>query len=529
MTARAVALTSVLLAAWCGLGRAAASAEAAQDGVTPSAALMALLSVTDDTGQPVIAPATRAYFDALPRRAHALAEAAVADEVITSAEHLGAILRLDLPATTLEIALGDRCFLCHSDPEVHWGDALLSPDPAAADLPPHMELRAAVQDTHFRRGLACAGCHGGDPMDPMGHDHVASWPANADRRRDDRSWIPGFCGRCHSDSAFMRRFDPGLPTDQLEKYHQSRHGVALAAGDSRAAQCVSCHGAHGIFGAKSPRSPVYPARVPETCGACHGDAAYMEGVQLPDGSPMPTNQVEEYRDSVHGRALLERGDVGAPACNDCHGNHAALPPDVASVSQVCRTCHARNGELFDGSKHKEAFVVRGWAECDVCHGKHAIARTSDAMLAPGPQSLCHGCHAEHAGGNPECDAAAAYFHESLIRLATAHDALGERAEHLARQGLDIEAIEGELSTLFDSLQQSRSYVHAFDRSEFDQAAADGRASIDHIADLEQAAQEELGQRRLGLLLAVTLIALLMLLLRIKLGRMESAARKAPRG
>lgn len=517
MTARTVALTSVVLTAWC----AQAPADAPRGAAAPAAAVTALLTATDESGRPVISSATRAYFDALPRRAQALAETAVDAEVITTAEHLGAILALDLAPATLELALGDRCFLCHSDPEVHWGDTLLSPDPAAADLPAHMALTAAVQDTHFRRGLACAGCHGGDPTDPMGHDHVASWPADAERRRDDRSWIPGFCARCHSDSAFMRRFDPGLPTDQLDKYHQSRHGIALAAGDSRAAQCVSCHGAHGIFGARSPRSPVYPVRVPETCGTCHGDAAYMAGVQLPDGSPMPTNQLEEYRDSVHGRALLERGDVGAPACNDCHGNHAALPPDVAAVAQVCRTCHARNGELFGGSKHKEVFVAHGWAECDVCHGKHAIAKTSDAMLAPGPHSLCHGCHAEHAGGNPECESTAAYFHESLMHLAAAHDTLGERAKHLAGRGLDVEAIEGELATLFDSLQHSRSYVHAFDRSEFDQVAAEGRASIGRIGELEEAAREELRRRRLGLLVAVTLIALLMLLLRIKLGRMEA--------
>jgi hypothetical protein len=55
-------------------------------------------------------------------------------------------------------------------------------------------------------------------------------------------------------------------------------------------------------------------------------------------------------------------------------------------------------------------------------------------------------------------------------------------------------------------------------------AAEGRASIQRIAILEAAAQDELRYRRLGLLLAVTLIALLMLLLRVKLRRMESATR-----
>jgi hypothetical protein len=475
--------------------------------------LTALFSATDDAGRPVVAPEARAYYEALPARARRLVETAVADEVITSAPHLGALLSLELSASLFELAMGDQCFVCHSDPEVHSGDTLFSPDPGAADRPRHMNLVSVVKDVHFRRGLSCAGCHGGDPTQPMAHDHPPSWPEDAESRRTDRRWIPAFCGRCHSDSAFMRQFDPALPTDQLEKFQQSRHGALLATGDSRAAQCVSCHGVHGIQSAKSPRSTVYPANVPETCAACHSDAKLM--------GAMPTDQLAQYRESVHGRALLERGDLGAPACNDCHGNHAAMPPDVASVSQICRTCHARNGSLFDGSKHKEAFVAHGWPECDVCHGKHAIAKTSDAMLAAEPGGLCEDCHAKYATGNPECAATAAYFHRELVGLATSHASFSERAEILARKGLDVDAMHERLATLFDGLQQSRSYVHAFDRSEFDQVATEARASVASLAALETAAETDLRYRRAGLLVAVVLIALLMLLLWIKLRRMET--------
>lgn len=514
-------VASVVAATWLGVARASEPAARAPDRPASSAALEKLLAAKGDDGQPLITPAARTYFDALPERARALVDRAAAEEVFTAPQHLGAILALEMPATTFEFAMSDRCFLCHSDPEVHSGPTLFASDPVGGGLPAHMALGAMVQDTHFRRGLACAGCHGGDPQDPMGHDFVASWPEDAQRRQDDRTWIPGFCGRCHSDSAFMRRFDPALPTDQVEKFHQSRHGMLIAAGDSRAAQCVSCHGVHGILGAKNPGSTVYPTRVPDTCGVCHSDAGYMAGFRLADGTPFPTDQVERYRRGVHGQALLERGDLGAPACNDCHGNHAAMPPEVASVAQVCRTCHARNGELFDGSTHKDAFVAHGWAECDVCHGTHDITKTSDAMLAPGPHSLCTDCHAEYATGNPECNATAAYFHESLVRLAASHETLADRAEQLARRGLDVEAIEGELSTLFDNLKQARSYVHAFDRSEFDQPAAAARASAARIGALEEAAHDELDYRRRGLLVAVSLLALLILLLRIKLRRMES--------
>ena len=80
------------------------------------------------------------------------------------------------------------------------------------------------------------------------------------KRREDRKWVPSFCASCHSDSAFMRQFDPDLPTDQFDKYKESRHGMTLLAGKNpRAAECTSCHGVHGIQGPSSPGSHVVRA------------------------------------------------------------------------------------------------------------------------------------------------------------------------------------------------------------------------------------------------------------------------------
>jgi hypothetical protein len=235
---------------------------------------------------------------------------------------------------------------------------------------------------------------------------------------------------------------------------------------------------------------------------------------------MPTNQFEQYRQSVHGQALLERGDLGAPACNDCHGNHAAMPPEVASVAQICRNCHVRNGTLFDGSRHKQVFESHGWPECDACHDKHAIQRTSDAMLAPGPTSVCEACHRQNASHNPECDATAAYFHGKLVHLASRHTAIGGQVEEFARLGLDTAPMSDELGKLRDTLKQARSYVHAFNRSEFDQVAGGGEENLTHLATLADEAKAELRFRYRGLFVAVGLLAFLMLLLWLKLRRLE---------
>jgi hypothetical protein len=345
------------------LALVAAEAAAEETGFAPSAALQALLSAPGEDGEALIGSEARAYFEGLPAQAKELFEAAASAGLLSDPDQLKEILGLDLPASKVELLMRDNCALCHTDPGAQDAETLFSSDPESGGSPPHLNLGEFVSDVHFRRGLSCAGCHGGDPDDDMMADEIYErWPA-APQRHEDRTWIPDFCARCHADPRFMRRFNPGLPTDQHAKYRESRHGMRLLGeGDSKAAQCVSCHGVHGIRGPRSPRSLVHPQNVPYICGRCHGDADYMRGYTTPDGKPLPTDQVADYESSVHGRALLVAGDLGAPACNDCHGNHAAIPPDVASVAEVCRTCHAGNGELFDGSNHKDAFEKYGWPE-----------------------------------------------------------------------------------------------------------------------------------------------------------------------
>lgn len=498
-------------------------ADAGTPEVDVSPELRALLEADGEDGAPVVSADDAAYLLAeLPAHARALVEAAVADEWITSAVHLRALLALRLSAAKIEVALEDNCLLCHTDPESQGENTLLTWSENGEADPGHMHLELFASDVHFRRGLSCAGCHGGDPEDDFGHEFVDEWPENMRARRQDRSWVPGFCGRCHADTAFMRGFNPGLPTDQLAKYRGSRHGILLLEGkDSRAAECTSCHGLHGIQGPSSPRSHVYPTRVPETCAACHSDAAMMAGLTRADGSPLPTDQFEAYRTSVHGRALLERGDLGAPACNDCHGNHAAMPPQIASVSQVCRNCHANNGTLFDGSRHKDAFEQHGWPECGSCHGKHAIAEPTDAQLAPEPGSMCASCHEEHARDNPNCSATASFFHDQITALVASHDWLESQSERLVHLGVDAQPILDELDVLADSLRTARTSVHAFERSEFEKAAAPGHEASARGKELLREARSELAHRALGLLIAGVFIAATMLALWLKLRALES--------
>ncbi len=512
--------TLLLFACVQALGSVEAVAEKAP--FTPSPELRALFSARGDAGEALIDADAVEYFEGLPAQAKGFFNRAVEAELMSEPSHLQEILGLDLPIGKLELLMRDNCVVCHTDPATQDLETLFSSDPESAGSPPHLNLKEFASDVHFRRGLSCAGCHGGAPDDDMMADEIYErWP-EAPARHEDRSWIAGFCARCHADPVFMRRFNPGLPTDQYAKYKESRHGLLLLGeGDSKAAQCVSCHGVHGIRGPRSPLSPVHPQQVPYTCGQCHADADYMRGYLTADGEPLPTDQLEDFERSVHGRALLERGDLGAPACNDCHGNHAAMPPDVASVSQVCRSCHAGNGELFDGSKHKQAFDENGWPECAKCHGNHAVAETDDSMLSEASNPLCYECHREYAADNPECTRTAEYFHASITTLADASQSLGESVHALAEKGLDVDPLSATVEELGDHLRQARSRIHTFEESEFDDVATLGRAAAEKGRQLIEAAEAEYRFRRNGLLVSLTFMVLLAVVIYLKIREIES--------
>ncbi|HUJ26537.1 MAG TPA: hypothetical protein VLW85_10990 [Myxococcales bacterium] len=455
--------------------------------------------------------------EALPERTRQLITDAADNMILGSATHLRILLSLDLPPQGMELVLQDNCILCHSDPGNVKPRVLFSPDPAKAGSNPLLNLKELVNDAHFRRGLSCAGCHGGTPKDESMSAEIATrWPKE-DVRHKDRTWIPDFCARCHSDPNFMRGFNPTMPTDQLAKYKDSKHGIlVLQQHDSNAAQCVSCHGVHGIRGPKSRNSTVNAQRIPDTCGKCHADPQHMAGYKLEDGSPIPTDQVALYKISVHGKALLEKNDLGAPACTGCHGSHAAMPPAVASVAQVCRRCHVINGQLFDGSKHKVAFEQHKWPECGQCHGKHGIQKPSDALIGDKAGNLCHECHAVYSKENQACDRTAASFRATLDELSSGRAEIAPLAEGLAEKGLDVEPLSRAVGELDEAMVQTRTRVHSFDLGTFQQAATPAKEALEKGRQSVATARADYRFRQRGLLLALGSIGLLAIGIALKL-------------
>lgn len=388
---------------------------------------------------------------------------------------------------------------------VSWqGQASPQSEPVDSCVSCHLELggdfatpvEQMKEGIHADARISCAGCHGGDPTsDDM---EVSMSPDSGFIGVPVREEIPQLCGRCHSDPEYIRQFNPRLPTDQLSRYQTSGHGRRLEQGDTRAATCVDCHGTHGILSARDARSPVYSLNIPATCGTCHADQQYME----PYG--IPTSQVSDYRQSVHGIALLDRGDQAAPACNDCHGNHGASPPGVPAVGFVCGQCHANNRELFQESPHQEIFSLLGLPECEACHGNHRIEHPTEAMLSPSEENVCLDCHAEDS--DPYMRSLAMYEQITNLRkqIASAEE-LVDRAE---QAGMLVTDAQFQLQDADDFLIQSHTMVHSLS-SERVQEVTDQGQKLANLAILEgNEALEELQFRRKGL--AVSLIFILML-------------------
>ncbi len=78
------------------------------------------------------------------------------------------------------------------------------------------------------------------------------------------------CSRCHASERISTKYR--LPSNRLETFLESYHGLSARFGSTRAANCASCHGAHLILPSTDPRSTIHPSQLTQTCGQCHPGA-----------------------------------------------------------------------------------------------------------------------------------------------------------------------------------------------------------------------------------------------------------------
>ncbi len=393
-------------------------------------------------------------------------------------------------------AAKDSCVECHSA----LPDALQAP------------ATAMQTDVHRRSGFSCASCHGGDPS--ADDQDAAMNRARGFVGRISRTQIPGLCAHCHSDANLMHKYAPQQRVDQYSLYQTSVHGKRIASGDSAAAVCTDCHGIHGIRGVKDGMSPVYPLRLPATCARCHADPQHMAKYKI------PTNQFAEYEKSVHWEAVEKRGDLSAPTCASCHGNHGATPPGVSSVAAVCGTCHVLMEELYNKSPHQPVFASMGAAGCAACHGNHAVLRTSTKMIA-GPNAVCSQCHEASSKGG----VAAANMGGQIQKLSAALDRSEEILGQAARSGMEVSEALLRENEGRESLVKARVAVHAFDPAAVEEPVKAGLKIASETYRAGEEAMHERQRRRIGLGFSLLTIAITVAGLRIAIKRLETPARQ----
>ncbi len=210
------------------------------------------------------------------------------------------------------------------------------------------------------------------------------------------------CLSCHLDN-------PGIRTKTspsagfISSYEHSVHGKALLGGNSKAANCVNCHSAHRVKPASDPTSTINRFNVPNTCGKCH------------------SNIEKEYKESIHGVAVLQKGSSDAPVCTTCHGEHNILnpsnplaPTSHANVSQeVCSRCHSsvalaekyglNPNRLSTFKESYHGLALQGGAtivaNCASCHGVHLILPPNDPRSSVYKGNLAKTCGKCHPGAN----------------------------------------------------------------------------------------------------------------------------------
>ncbi len=347
---------------------------------------------------------------------------------VTAAQVAVADTVYDAPYPVLQAANQDTtygCLICHAE-----------------------KRRSFTLGVHSERGMKCHDCHGGNP------DSFERATAHSGRflGNPDKFETIDLCSSCHSDANQMRQY--GIPADQLAEYRTSMHGeLLLERRNTDAPTCTGCHDAHTILRPEDARSNVYPTNIPTTCARCHQNEELMAKYGL------PTSQFERYRASAHGIAVFERSNFAAPTCMGCHGSHAALPPGVTEVVNVCERCHVLIGRAFNQGPHWAPEGEGKLPGCLGCHSNHGTERVPPDSIA----SVCANCH------EPDSRAGlmGAELQEDLVHAAE-NIALAEHAiEELLLTGRKVTDERFRYQTALTNYRQMGLPLHSFDLAMMD--------------------------------------------------------------
>jgi len=186
----------------------------------------------------------------------------------------------------------------------------------------------------------------------------------------------------------------------IEAYKASFHARPNADDKTKPnASCDNCHDTHS-FSVPAKNTPQYDQwrlGIADTCGkSCHED------------------QLETYAGSIHGKEVLEKKNVKAAVCTDCHGAHGVSnssgAPFKLAVTQSCGSCHKENLKSYKATYHGQISTL-GYAytaKCFDCHGSHGILKVDDPKSKVHPDNRMKTCKECHNGKKDLADAPAGF-------------------------------------------------------------------------------------------------------------------------
>ena len=176
----------------------------------------------------------------------------------------------------------------------------------------------------------------------------------------------------------------GIVVSNIEAYRTSFHAKRSKRGAK--ATCDDCHDTHffNVPPRGTSRRTAWHLTVPLVCGkSCHDDV------------------LEEYAGSVHGIAVMEKGNPKAAICTDCHTSHdiAKTTSDATELLFVenCGGCHKESLNTYRDTYHGQVGQL-GYAytaKCFDCHGSHDIRKVDDpasTVYVDNRLETCQQCH-----------------------------------------------------------------------------------------------------------------------------------------
>ncbi len=190
----------------------------------------------------------------------------------------------------------------------------------------------------------------------------------------------------------------GLVVKNIEAYKNSFHARPDEDNPEKPkAFCEDCHGSHEFNvpprkagDAGSERRTAWHKEIPDTCGAkCHED------------------QLEAYAASVHGEAVLDKGDIKSAVCTDCHTAHSVINTSSEKFKlgnvNTCGNCHkealASYSDTYHGQVNRLGYAYT--AKCADCHDSHGIRAADDPKSKVHPDKrmkTCMKCHTDKKPG-----------------------------------------------------------------------------------------------------------------------------------